>query len=134
MLLLDTHAYYWFITDSDRLPIATKEMIETEEHVFVSIASFWEMAIKESLGKLKLPAMIKELMEDCTEYEFSILPINGMHLNRIKNLPFIHRDPFDRILICQAQEEDLTIVTVDSNIMKYDVMTIWNSSQSPIDK
>lgn len=134
MLLLDTHAYYWFITDSEKLPITTKEMIETEEHVFVSIASFWEMAIKESIGKLKLPATIKELMEDCTEYDFSILPINGMHLNRIKELPFIHRDPFDRILICQAQEEDLTIVTVDANIVNYDVKTIWNSSQNAIDK
>jgi PIN domain nuclease of toxin-antitoxin system len=129
MLLLDTHAYYWFITDSEKLPTSTKEMIETEEHVFVSIASFWEMAIKESLGKLQLPATIKKLMEDCTEYEFSILPVNGMHLNRIKELPFIHRDPFDRMLICQAQEEDLTIVTVDSNIVKYDVKTIWDSGQ-----
>lgn len=130
MLLLDTHAYYWFITDSEKLPNTIKELIETEGHVFVSIASFWEMAIKESLGKLQLPATIKELMEDCTEYEFSILPINGMHLNRLKNLPYIHRDPFDRILICQAQEEDLTIVTVDSNIENYDVKTIWNSSQN----
>ena len=98
--------------------------------MFMSIASFWEMAIKESLGKLQLPVTIKKLMEDCTEYEFSILPINGMHLNRIKNIPFIHRDPFDRILICQAQEEDLTIVTVDSNIVKYDVKTIWDSEQT----
>jgi len=129
MLLLDTHAYFWFITDSDKLPLATKEMIETEEHVFVSIASFWEMAIKESLGKLQLPATVKELMEDCTEYEFSILPINGMHLNRIKDLPFIHRDPFDRLIICQAIEEDLTIVTVDANIVKYDVKSIWNSAK-----
>lgn len=104
-------------------------MIETEEHVFVSIASFWEMAIKESLGKLQLPATVKELMEDCTEYEFSILPINGMHLNRIKDLPFIHRDPFDRIIICQAIEEDLTIVTVDANIVKYDVKSIWDSAK-----
>ena len=125
MLLLDTHAYYWFITENPKLPDVTKEMIETEEHVFVSIASFWEMAIKESLGKLQLPATVRELMEDCTEYEFSILPINGLHLNRLKELPFIHRDPFDRILICQSQEEDLTIVTVDSNIVKYDVKTIW---------
>lgn len=125
MLLLDTHAYYWFITEDPKLPDVTKEMIETEEHVFVSIASFWEMAIKESLGKLQLPATVRELMEDCIEYEFSILPINGLHLNRLKELPFIHRDPFDRILICQSQEEDLTMVTVDSNIVKYDVKTIW---------
>jgi PIN domain nuclease of toxin-antitoxin system len=125
MLLLDTHTFYWFITDDEKLPAVTKEMIETEEHVFVSIASFWEMAIKESLGKLLLPTTVRDLMEDCAEYEFSILPINGLHLNRLKELPFIHRDPFDRILICQSQEEDLTIVTVDSNIVKYDVKTIW---------
>ena len=125
MILLDTHAYYWFITDDARLPAIVKQKIETEESVFISIASFWEMAIKNSLGKLKLPAPVKTLMEDCAEYSFTILPINGLYLDRLGHLPFIHRDPFDRLLICQALEENLTIVTVDENINKYDVRTFW---------
>lgn len=129
MILLDTHAYYWFITGDDRLPEHVKNRIEEEETVFVSIASFWEMAIKSSLGKLKLPASIKILMEDCAEYEFTILPINGLHLERLGKLPFIHRDPFDRLLICQAQEEKLSIITVDENIRKYDVQTQWEKER-----
>ena len=125
MLLLDTHAFYWFICDDERLSKTAKELIETEERVFISICSFWEMTIKSSLGKLTLPASITELMETCAENNIIILPIGAAHLERLKNLPWIHRDPFDRILICQAQEENLKLVTVDANIMKYPVNTIW---------
>jgi len=64
-------------------------------------------------------------METCAEYDFTILPIGAPHLERLKDLPWIHRDPFDRLLISQAQEENLTIVTVDDNIVKYPVKTIW---------
>ena len=125
MLLLDTHAFYWFICDDERLSKKAKELIETEESVFVSICSFWEMAIKSSLGKLTLPASITELMETCAEYNITILPIGAAHLEHLKNLPWIHRDPFDRMLICQAQEENLRLVTVDENITKYNVKTVW---------
>lgn len=125
MILLDTHAFYWFITDDPKLPATTKHLIETEESIAVSIASFWEMAIKNSIGKLKLPASIQQLMEDCKEYGFSVLPISGRQLDRLRELPKIHGDPFDRILICQALEENLTIVSIDENIWKYPVKTIW---------
>ena len=124
MLLLDTHTFYWFICGDDRLSKTAKEAIEEEEIVFVSVCSFWEMAIKSSLGKLALPASITELMETCAEYNITILPIGAAHLERLKDLPWIHRDPFDRILICQAQEENLTMVTADANISKYPVKTI----------
>ena len=100
-------------------------MIEEESQVFVSIGTFWEMAIKESLGKILLPAPISELMTACAELSFTILPIRSRHLERLKALPWIHRDPFDRLYICQAQEEGLTFVTVDENIKKYNVNTIW---------
>jgi len=125
MLLLDTHAFYWFICDDERLSKTAKESIETEERVFVSVCSFWEMAIKSSLGKLILPAPITDLMESCAEHNITILPIGAAHLERLKDLPWIHRDPFDRMLICQAQEENLKLVTVDANIVKYPVKTIW---------
>lgn len=83
MFLLDTHTFYWFITDDERLPVATRERIETEADVYVSIVSFWEMAIKESIGKLRLPVPIDKLIDDCDEMRFKVLPINGHHLSKL---------------------------------------------------
>ena len=125
MILLDTHAFLWFLIDDSRLPAKIKDKIETDKDVFVSIASFWEIAIKNSLGKLQLPASITEMMEVCRSLQITVLPINAAQLERLKDLPWIHRDPFDRLLICQALEKDLTLITVDSNIVKYDVKTDW---------
>ena len=103
MLLLDTHAFLWFEADSIRLSQRARNLINNSDAVFVSIASFWEMAIKQNFGKLDLGVSISELMDDCDGLGFDILPIRGSHLERLKDLPFIHRDPFDRLLICQAQ-------------------------------
>lgn len=125
MLLLDTHAFLWFLNDDSRLPEEICKMIQTSEAVYISIVSFWEMAIKNSLGKLELPQSISRMMEDCVDQSFMILPIYGNHLERLKDLPWHHRDPFDRLLICQAEEEGLILVTADSNIHKYDVNTLW---------
>ena len=125
MLLLDTHTFLWFMSDPSRLSEKVNSELENADDVYISIASFWEMAIKSSLGKLKLPASIADMMKDCEKLDFSILPIRGPHLERLQGLPWHHRDPFDRLLICQAQEENLTLVTVDENIVKYDVSTIW---------
>ena len=105
MILLDTHAFLWFLTDDSRLPAKIKDKIETDKDVFVSIASFWEIAIKNSLGKLQLPASITEMMEVCRSLQITVLPINAAQLERLKDLPWIHRDPFDRLLICQALEK-----------------------------
>lgn len=126
MLLLDTHTFLWFEGNNAKLPIEVREEIETNEDVFVSIVSFWEIAIKESIGKMNLTASITELMEDCAGLGFSILPINGRHLNQLTKLQWIHRDPFDRLLICQAQTENLTIVTADANIKRYSVASLWS--------
>ena len=125
MLLLDTHTFLWFEDNNTKLPEKVKEEIETNSEVFVSIASFWEMAVKNSIGKLNLTASVTELMEDCAEFGFAILPINGRHLDRLTKLPWTHRDPFDRLLICQAQEENLTLVTADATIKQYDVANFW---------
>lgn len=125
MLLLDTHAFLWFMSDPSRLSEKVNTELENADVVYISIASFWEMAIKSSLGKLKLPASITDMMKDCEELDFSILPLRGSHLERLQGLPWHHRDPFDRLLICQAQEENLTLVTADENIAKYDVATTW---------
>ena len=125
MVLLDTHTFLWFVNDPSQLPPEVKETIETAETVYVSIASFWEMAIKCSIGKLDLPSTITEMMKDCEKLEFSILPIKGEHLERLNSLPWIHKDPFDRLLVCQAQSEKMVLLTADSNIAKYDVQTLW---------
>ncbi|MBE7003552.1 MAG: type II toxin-antitoxin system VapC family toxin [Ruminococcaceae bacterium] len=101
MYLLDTHTFLWFLNDDPKLPHDTKELIETAaEPISVSIGTFWEMAIKDSIGKLELPAPITQLMEDCREMGFTILPIQPSHLERLKQLPKLHGDPFDRLYIC----------------------------------
>ena len=118
MLLLDTHTYLWFISDNPLLPQWVSEEIQTSENVFVSIASFWEIAIKNAKGLLDIQVPVSKMMEDCALLNFTVLPINGMHLDKLKVLPYIHKDPFDRILICQAQAEDMKLVTAQSMTAK----------------
>ena len=125
MMLLDTHVFYWFFYEDEKLPKAVKEQIENEKDVYVSIVTFWELAIKSSIGKIKIPATISSLMKDCTDCDFSILPIKGAHLEKLVDLPWIHRDPFDRLLICQAQAEQLIFISADEIIQKYDVNVLW---------
>lgn len=74
---------------------------------------------------MELPASITEMIRECKRMGFTLLAIEPSHLERLKSLPKIHGDPFDRLLICQAQEESLTLVTRDENIPKYDVGTLW---------
>ena len=121
MLLMDTHVFLWFVNGDTKLAKEMLQAIETEEMVWVSVISFWELAIKSSLGKLTLPCPVSQLMEDCAKMNLSILPIKAQHLEQLEHLPWIHRDPFDRLLICQAQAEGLKLATVDENIRQYEV-------------
>ena len=121
MLLMDTHVFLWFVNGDTKLSKEMLQAIETEEKVWVSVISFWELAIKSSLGKLTLPCPVSQLMEDCAKMNLSILPIKAQHLQQLEHLPWIHRDPFDRLLICQAQAEGLKLATVDENIRQYEV-------------
>ena len=125
MFLLDTHTFLWFLLDDPKLPAQIKATIESAQGVFISIASFWEMAIKDSIGKLRLPAPIPDLLSGCVKDGFTVLPIKGEHLALLKELPKIHGDPFDRLLICQATAEKMTLITADENIAKYDVSVLW---------
>lgn len=125
MILLDTHVIYWFFTEDEKLPLKLRQQIETEAEVCVSIVSFWEMAIKSSIGKMELPAPISVMIAACEKMDFQILPITALHLERIKDLPPVHGDPFDRLLICQAQEGKMSFMTKDENIPKYDVDAFW---------
>ena len=101
------------------------KIISTEDQIFVSVASLWEIAIKNSIGKLDLEFSIEEIENLCNEKDITILQINGKQLDKIKLLPKIHSDPFDRLIIAQAQTEELTILTTDSKIPKYPVKTLW---------
>lgn len=125
MILLDTHTLYWYLCEEEKLSFTARECIEKEKDVYVSIVTFWEMAIKESLGRLELPVEIDQMIIDIENSGFHILPIEGGHLTRLKSLPWLHRDPFDRLLICQAQSENLVLITKDDYIKQYDVQTLW---------
>ena len=122
--LLDTHAILWCAQGNECLPSGVRAIIRDEE-CFYSIASFWEIAIKQSLGKLDTELSLSELDEQCQLAGLRRIAIDIAHLERIKTLPDVHRDPFDRLLVAQALEEELVIVTCDGLIPQYPVQTIW---------
>ncbi len=125
MVLLDTHTLIWFMFDDSKLSETALQTIKTEDKVFVSIASLWELSIKQSLGKIDLAYSVKEIADKCNDANIIILPIEPNHLDSIKTLPDIHKDPFDRLLIAQATAEGMALVTKDTIIPNYDIKTIW---------
>lgn len=125
MYLLDTHALLYFLFDDPRLSPSARQLIGSAAHVYLSIASLWEIAIKKNLGKLQMDYSISELAQICRAESIELLHITPQDLDELSKLPFIHRDPFDRLLIAQARAKGLTLITKDSFIPKYDVPTIW---------
>lgn len=124
--LLDTHTAIWFITDDDRLPEKLKtEISKPDNECFVSIATFWEMGIKFSLGKLTLHVELDRIFEIFFETGFQLLSIKPEHIIINSKLDFYHRDPFDRIIISQAIHENFTILSADELFKKYDVSVSW---------
>lgn len=121
-LLLDTHVFIWWRGEPSRLPPEVKETIATADLVFVSAASAWEAAIKVSLGRLELPDTIEAGVQASG---FEKLTITFSHAEHAAALPSHHRDPFDRMLIAQAQLENLTLVTHDKQLEAYDVKILW---------
>ena len=118
-LLLDTHAFLWWLADAPQLGgSARKAMADDRNEVFVSAATGWEIAIKRAAGKLQVPDNLDALVE---ESGFSHLPITFFHGEQAGALPMHHRDPFDRMLIAQAQAEGLIIITRDPYIPLYGV-------------
>ena len=124
--LLDTHAIIWLIEDSPKMSSKIKEIIKRpENNIYLCAISLWEIAIKINLGKLKLDLSFNELLFNIKNSDFDILQIGDKHLQGFLVLPFLHKDPFDRLIISSALAEGLTIVTIDENIQKYDVPWIW---------
>ena len=124
--LLDTHAIIWYVEDSSELPKKIADIIDNPENeIYISLISLWEIALKASLGKLDLKLPIDEFLINIRSRDFIFLQIKDEYLSRLLGLPFVHKDPFDRLIISSALAEDLTIITVDENIKKYDVSYIW---------
>ncbi len=125
--LLDTHTFLWWIADDPRLSRSVSKIIsEGINEIYLSVASCWEMAIKAKLGKLEVPGDLERFIpEQMLTNAIESLPIRMSHALHVHKLPAHHRDPFDRLLIAQAQLENLPILTSDHQIARYSVEIIW---------
>lgn len=121
-LLLDTHVFLWWQTDDPKLGDAARARIRDAEVVFVSAVSGWEIAIKQSLGKLSAAPPSGDTL---VAHGFVELPVRLVHADAVAKLAPHHRDPFDRMLIAQCAHEDLVLVTGDSQLEAYGVPIIW---------
>jgi PIN domain nuclease of toxin-antitoxin system len=124
--LLDTHALLWWLSDDPTLSARARRAIAgTDNEIFVSPASAWEMTIKNKRGKLDVQDLLDRLPQEIEEEGFLVLPISIEHGLRAGALPEHHRDPFDRMLIAQAQAEHLPIVSNDTVFDSYGIKRIW---------
>jgi PIN domain nuclease of toxin-antitoxin system len=126
-VLLDTHTFLWWITDSPRLSARAREVIhDSDNELFFSAASGWEIAIKAQLGRLQLPDNLEQfIVEQLALNAILVLPIQLRHALHVYTLPQHHRDPFDRMLVAQSQVENLSLLTADPQITQYEVAIIW---------
>jgi PIN domain nuclease of toxin-antitoxin system len=117
--LVDTHVVLWYAEQNEQLSRRAADiLLDSQNALYISGATWWEIAIKHSLGKLRLPRPLVKLMADFAYREFSLLPINNAHILQVSRLPYPssgHRDPFDRLLIAQAQVENLTLLSHDGH-------------------
>jgi PIN domain nuclease of toxin-antitoxin system len=126
-VLLDAHAFIWWVLDTPNLSDSAREILgDGENDVILSTASCYEIAYKADMGRLELPEPPEPYIRSrLVANNFRSLPVDLSHALRAATLPGVHRDPFDRILVAQAQIEDLPILTADLAISRYDVETIW---------
>ncbi len=125
--LLDTHAFLWFVLNDPQLSQKALQIIVEPAHdILISPASYWEIAIKVSIGKYQIPGSFQVWMEQqMLANAFQILPITIAHAATVSTLPFHHRDPFDRLLIAQALTEQVAIISVDRVLDSYFVLREW---------
>jgi PIN domain nuclease of toxin-antitoxin system len=124
--LLDTHTLIWYYDNFTKIPVSIIEEINNDKNqVFISSVSLWEIVIKININKLKLNFGINDLLANIDNKDFDIIQIEDAYLKIYLNLPLIHRDPFDRLIISTAIAEGLTILTHDKNIHKYNVNCLW---------
>jgi PIN domain nuclease of toxin-antitoxin system len=117
--LLDTHSLLWTVFEPDKLSTEAQEIIVDQQNIIcVSLISLWEISIKQNIGRLDIP---KEFFEVVITGGFEMLPLSIAQIEQYQKLPLHHRDPFDRMLIVQAKEQKLILITRDSEISKYDI-------------
>jgi PIN domain nuclease of toxin-antitoxin system len=126
-LLLDTHVFLWWVSDDSQLSLTAREMIaDSDNTIYFSVVSAWEIIIKVGTSKLSLPESPEIYIPSrLISNQFESLSVLMPHVLRINSLPNFHKDPFDRLLIAQSLVEDIPIITVDSLIIQYPVKTIW---------
>ncbi|MDR2750333.1 MAG: type II toxin-antitoxin system VapC family toxin [Clostridiales bacterium] len=123
--LIDTHVALWILKGEPISDKAKAIIDDVTAEVFVSIASAWEIAIKVSLGKLKYEGGVRAFLDDVKLNEFQIIGVEEAHIEQTEGLEYHHRDPFDRLLIATAITEDMTFISADKNVPKYDVKWLW---------
>ena len=128
-LLLDTHAFLWFIAGDSQLDDYARQLIEDlSNERYLSVVSVWEITIKSSLGRLTVPAPPSALIrEHAWANAIDLLAITPEHFDMLHSLPYHHKDPFDRLLIAQAMQEGMLLVTKDQAFNAYDVQAAWSS-------
>lgn len=126
-ILLDTHAFLWFVDDNPRLSEPARVLIESDDtQPFISMASLWEMAIKISLGKLQLKESYETFIpQQLALNGIGILNFSIEHTAAVAALPFHHRDPFDRLIVAQAKIENMPLITADPAFDLYEVRRVW---------
>ena len=126
-VLLDTHAFLWMLTDDRRLSGPARRVVaNVSNHLYLSVVSLWEIVLKVQAGKLIVEGTVGGTLKDQLSLNgIAPLPVGLKHVAQVEKLPLLHRDPFDRLLIAQAQVEDLIVVTKDAAIVRYSVETIW---------
>lgn len=126
-LLLDTHAFIWFAIGATQLSANARALIEdATNEKFVSLASVWEMAIKISLNKMTVSAPLETFVQNQLKINgFKLLPVKLNHAAFVETMPFHHKDPFDRLLIAQAETEQISIVSIDAAFDAYGAARLW---------
>lgn len=125
-ILLDTHIFLWFISGDNRLSVDVRDVIrDSGNEVYLSVVSIWECIVKYQLGKLPLPESPEVyLLKERDRHQIANLDLDEGSVAQLATLPSLHKDPFDRMLICQALQHGLTVATVDAAIRAYSVNVI----------
>jgi len=120
--LIDTNIIIWYLERNEKLPAEIRNTIATDDNtIFISIVSFWEIAIKYSMGRLNLPKPLNEVFDELSDSDyFKVLPLKTDHILYMTSLPFIHRDPFDRLIYSQARSENIKFLYTDEVFTNYE--------------
>jgi len=125
-VLLDSHAFLWALDDNDQLGANVRAALQSGREAWLSSATVWELGIKVAIGRLSLPVPLRELVRRAVvDGGVRVLDVTPEHALRASELPMLHKDPFDRLLVAQAMTERMTLATRDGRVEGYDVATLW---------